>query len=158
MHDQLVEDGGQLGDPFIVFIFFPDAGQCTAEVRLRLDIVALLEIKIAELDLADRLVQAVLCTLLHAQLIVLDGIDRIFPAHIDVAQRIIDLVEQVLVLIAFRHPPEHLDHLLEISSGKHFGLADTGGKFQFIRRIGFDHLSEHLVGKSVLFLFGVHLS
>ena len=158
MHDQLVQDSRQLGYPFIVFIFFLDAGQCTAEIRLCLDIVALLEIKITQFDLADRLVQTVLCAFLHTQLVVFDGIDCIFTAHIDITQRIIDLIEQVLVLIAFPHPLQHLDHFLIIAASKYFGLADTGGKLQFIRRISFDHLSEHLVGKPVLILFGINLS
>ena len=78
MHDQLVQDSRQLGYPFIVFIFFLDAGQCTAEIRLCLDIVALLEIKITQFDLADRLVQTVLCAFLHTQLVVFDGIDKVF--------------------------------------------------------------------------------
>ena len=101
MHDQLVQDSRQLGYPFIVFIFFLDAGQCTAEIRLCLDIVALLEIKITQFDLADRLVQTVLCAFLHTQLVVFDGIDCIFTAHIDIAQRIIDLIEQSLFLSLF---------------------------------------------------------
>ena len=158
MHDQLIQDSGQFGDTFIVFIFFLDTGQSTAEVRLSLDIVALLEIKIAQLDLADCLVQAVLGAFLHAQLIVFDGIDCIFTAHIDVAQRIIDLVEQIFVLFVFRHPVQHLDHFLVIAAGKYFGLPDTGGKLQFVWRIGLDHLPEHLVGKPVLILFGINLS
>ena len=157
MHNQLIQNSRQFRDSFIVFILFLYAGQCTAKVRLRLDIVTLLEIKITQLDLTDRLIQAVLGTFLHAQLIVLDSIHRIFPAHIDVAQRIIDLVKQILVLITFCHPPQHLDHFLIITAGEYFGLTDTGSKLQLIGRIGFDHLPKHLVSKSILILFSVNL-
>ena len=47
MHHQFVQDCREFRDPVVILIFLLDNGERSAEVRLRLDVIALLEVQVA---------------------------------------------------------------------------------------------------------------
>ena len=88
-------------------------------------------------------------TFLHAQLVALDSIDRVLVVEIDIAQRIIDLIEHVFVLLILGHPLQLLHDLPVVAAGIDFCLADASGKLQLIGRIRAGNLLESLVSKAI---------
>ena len=112
VHHQLVEHGREAGDAFVIPILPGHGRECAAEAGLRPDVILLREIDVAELDLADGQVEAVLHALLHALSVGGDGLRGVAPTHVDVADGHVDLVEVVLVFVALRHASEHAEHLL----------------------------------------------
>ena len=157
MYNQFIKNCRQFRNTFKVFIFFLDTRQSPAETRLGLYIIAHGKIKIPQFNLANRFFQSVLSTFLNAQFIILYRIRRIFPVQIDISQRVIHLIQIVFILIVLRHPVEHLDNFLIVSTRKDFRLTDTGGKFQFVRRAGFSYFVKHFISQSVLILCSINL-
>ena len=47
VHHQFVQDGREFRDPVVILIFLLDNGERSAEVRLRLDVITLLEVQVA---------------------------------------------------------------------------------------------------------------
>ena len=146
VHHQLVEHGREAGDAFVIPILPGHGRECAAEAGLRPDVILLREIDIAELDLADGQVEAVLHALLHALGVGGDGLRGVAPAHVDVADGHVDLVEVILVFVALGHASEHAEHLLPTRRWQHFSLTDAGGKLQLVGRIGGGYAAELTVG------------
>ena len=76
------------------------------------DVILTGEIDVAQFDLADGQVEAFLHALFYAFGIGFDGSCGIASAHVDVADGHEDLVEVILVFLAFGHAPQHAEHLL----------------------------------------------
>ena len=147
MHHQLVEHRRELGDAGILLVLLLDASQGTAEAGLRLDVVALREVDVAQPDLADGLIHSVLGALVDAQLVVADGVEGVGPVQVDVSQGVIHLVEIVFVLLALRHALQHLHHLQVVAAREYLALADACGKLQLVGRIHANHLGKRLIGQ-----------
>ncbi|OAV70797.1 hypothetical protein Barb4_01086 [Bacteroidales bacterium Barb4] len=111
VNHQLVQHGGQFGDTLVVLVFLVDACQRTAETGLGFDVIAHLKVDVAGFDLGDGFVGAVLRALFDGKFVVGKGIGGIPLIDVDVADGVIDLVEEVLVLVGLRHAFKHLYHL-----------------------------------------------
>ena len=146
VYHQLVEHGREARDALIVLVLSRHGRECAAEAGLRPDVILLREIDIAELDLADGQVEAVLHALLHALGVGGDGLRGVASAHVDVADSHVDLVEVILVFVALGHASEHTEHLLPTRRRQHFSLTDAGGKLQLVGRVGGGHAAELAVG------------
>ena len=117
---------------------------------LRLDIILLIPIDLAQAQQQYSLGNAPLGTLLHALLPGVEAVRGVLCTEVDVADGIIYTVEVVLVSLAARHALQLLDHLLVLTARHHLRLHDACVELQFVGRIAAGHLAQVLVGQLVL--------
>ena len=126
---------------------------------LGLDIFAALEIEISEGELSQRLVNAVAGGFLYRELIIGDSLGRIAARQVEIADGVINLIQEFGIAGVPRHGLERphfpldigtLEHLAALDAGVEFGAIVGGGTRSGLLecRIGFLFLAKLGVGLS----------
>ena len=83
---------------------------------------------------------------------------RVVLGHVDVADGIVDLVQEVLVIVRTRHTFQTTDLTLEVRGWHHLGLGNAGVELQLVGRIESDDMLVGIVGIFTITQLGVYLS
>ena len=83
---------------------------------------------------------------------------RVALGEVDIADGIIHLVKEVLVVIRTSHALQLADLTLKVSSWHYLGLGNASVEFQFIGRVQTYHVLERLVGLVLLSKLCLYLS
>ena len=122
-----------------------------------LDVVLLLPIELTQMQQQRRLVRPGLLALFQALLPSIDTMGGIARTEVDVAHRIIDLIEVVFILIAASHTFQTRYHLAELALVHHLGLHDASVESHFVRRIGTNDTRKRLVSQGIAPRFVIEL-
>ena len=127
------------------------ASLCVAELLLQ-------PIKIAEFQQQNAFFDTAPRGFLVAFFVGGNSLHRVALRQINIAERIINLVEIILVLVRCRHPFQTTNHRLRLTPGHHLGHRDSGIEFDFVGRILRNHLFISLVSLLLMSKFSLQLS
>ena len=127
------------------------AAACIAEFLHR-------PVNVAQTEQQHTFLNARACGLLVAFLVGGNGLHGVFLEHVDVAHRIVHLIQIVLVLVGESHSLQSADHLLRTSSGHHFRHRDACIELQFVGRVLRNHFFIGFIGHLLVVEGGLQLS
>ena len=115
-------------------------------------------VEVAEFQQQHALFDAAAGRFLVASLIRRDGVQRVLPGQVDVADGVVHLVEVVFVLVRLGHSAQPLYHLLRTAPCHDLGLGYAGVELHFVRRVLPHHLAVSLVCRLPVAEPGLQLS